>query len=248
MNLCSFSCATDQFWWDRPLRAKPILFRIISTSSSAIFRVSRQSRPGQTCPSRSRVDHVLTSNSETSAIFSAFFSVTVQSPWWDLMQNPLSIQMAVAAVAATIHGQYQPRPTVTATIHGQYQPRLCSGSNNTWSISTSTYSGSYNTWSITTSTLQWQLQYMVNINLDFAVAATIHGQYKPRPTVAATIHGQYQPRLCNGSYNTWSISTSTYSGSYYFSKIAANGLKIAANRLKIVGRPSCPWEYSPNPL
>ena len=85
------------------------------------------------------------------------------------MQNPLSIQMAVAAVAATIHGQYQPRPTVTATIHGQYQPRLCSGSNNTWSISTST--------------LQWQLQYMVNINLDFAVAATIHGQYQPRPTV-----------------------------------------------------------------
>ena len=39
-----------------------------------------------------------------------------------LLQNPLSIQMAVAAVAATIHGQYQPRPTVTATIHGQYQP------------------------------------------------------------------------------------------------------------------------------
>ena len=33
----------------------------------------------QTCPSRSRVDHVLTSNSEISAIFSAFFSVTVQS-------------------------------------------------------------------------------------------------------------------------------------------------------------------------
>ena len=90
------------------------------------------------------------------------------------MQNPLSIQMAVAAVAATIHGQYQPRPTVTATIHGQYQPRLCSGSNNTWSISTST--------------LQWQLQYMVNINLNFAVAATIHGEY--------------QPRLCSGSYNT----------------------------------------------
>ena len=88
--------------------------------------------------------------------------------------------MAVAAVAATIHGQYQPRPTVTATIHGQYQPRLCSGSNNTWSISTST--------------LQWQLQYMVNINLDFAVAATIHCQYQPRPTEAATIHGQYQPR------------------------------------------------------
>ena len=112
------------------------------------------------------------------------------------MQNPLSIQMAVAAVAATIHGQYQPRPTVTATIHGQYQPRLCSGSNNTWSISTST--------------LQWQLQYMVNINLDFAVAATIHGQYQPRPTVAATIHGQYQARLCSGSYNTRSISTLTY--------------------------------------
>ena len=80
---------------------------------------------------------------------------------------------------------------VAATIHGQYQPRLCSGSYNTWSISTSTYSGSYNTWSISTSTLQWQLQYMVNINLDFAVAATIHDQY--------------QPRLCSGSYNTWSI-------------------------------------------
>ena len=84
-----------------------------------------------------------------------------------------------------------------------------SGSNNTWSISTSTYSDSYNTWSISTSTLQWQQQYMVNINLDFAVAATIHGQYQPRPTVAATIHGQYQPRLCSDSYNTWSISTST---------------------------------------
>ena len=35
---------------------------------------------------------------------------------------------------------------------------------------------------------------MVNINLDFAVAATIHCQYQPRPTEAATIHGQYQPR------------------------------------------------------
>ena len=76
--------------------------------------------------------------------------------------------------------------------------------------------------------------------------------------VAATIHGQYQPWLCSGSYNTWSISTSTYSALWAnkctqdqksnFSKIAANGLKIAANRLKIVGRPSCPWEYSPNPL
>ena len=41
---------------------------------------------------------------------------------------------------------------VAAAIHGQYQPRLCSGS--------------YNTCSISTSTLQWQLQYMVNINLD----------------------------------------------------------------------------------
>jgi hypothetical protein len=70
-----------------------------------------------------------------------------------------------------------------------------SGSNNTWSISTSTYSDSYNTWSISTLTLQWQVQYMVNINLDLAVAATIHGQY--------------QPRLCSGNYNTWSISTST---------------------------------------
>ena len=70
-----------------------------------------------------------------------------------------------------------------------------SGSNNTWSISTSTYSDSYNTWSISTLTLQWQVQYMVNINLDLAVAAIIHGQY--------------QPRLCSGSYNTWSISTST---------------------------------------
>ena len=36
--------------------------------------------------------------------------------------------------------------------------------------------------------LQWQLQYMVNIKLDFAVAATIHGQYQPRPTVTATIY------------------------------------------------------------
>ena len=104
----------------------------------------------------------------------------------------------------------------------------------------------------------------LNINLNFAVAATIHGQY--------------QPRLCSGSYNTWSISTSTLqwllqyivninldlqrqqqymvdinlylqctmSQQVYtrpknnFSKIAANGLKIAANRLKIVGRLSCP--------
>ena len=138
-------------------------------------------RPDQTCPSRSTVDHVVTSKSETSAIFSAFFSVTVQSPWWDLMQNPLSIQMAVAAVAATIHGQYQPRPTVTATIHGQYQPWLCSGSYNTWSISTSTYSGSYNTWSISSSTLQWQLQYTVNVNHDLSVAAAIYGQYQHRP-------------------------------------------------------------------
>ena len=71
------------------------------------------------------------------------------------------------AVAATIHGQYQPRPTVAATIHGQYQPRLCSDS--------------YNTRSISTSTLQWQLQYTVNINLDLSVAAAIYGQYQHRP-------------------------------------------------------------------
>ena len=123
--------------------------------------------------------------------------------------------LAHSAVAATIHGQYQPWPPVAATIHRHYQPRP-------------------------------------------TVAATINGQYQPRPPVGATIHGQYQPRLCSGSYNTWSISTSTYSALWAnkctqdqksnFSKIAANGLKIAANRLKIVGRPSCPWEYSPNPL
>ena len=95
------------------------------------------------------------------------------------MQNPLSIQMAVAAVAATIHGQYQPQPTVTATIHGQYQPRLCSGSNNTWSISTSTLQWQLQYMVNINLDLQWQLQYMVNIKLDFAVAATIHGQYQP---------------------------------------------------------------------
>merc|ERR1719412_902955 len=107
--------------------------------------------------------------------------------------------MALAAVAATIHGQYQPRPTVTATIHGQYQPQLCSGSNNTWSISTSTLQWQLQYMVNINLDLQWQLQYMVNINLDFAVATTIHGQY--------------QPRLCSGSYNTLSISTSTYRGS-----------------------------------
>ena len=54
-----------------------------------------------------------------------------------------------------------------------------SGNNNTWSISTSTYSGSYNTWSISTSTLQWQLQYMVNINLD--LQCTMSQQVYTRP-------------------------------------------------------------------
>ena len=84
-----------------------------------------------------------------------------------------------------------------------------SGSNNTWSISTSTYSDSYNTWSISTSTLQWQQQYMVNINLDLQWQLQYMVNINLNFAVAATIHGQYQPRLCSGSYNTWSISTST---------------------------------------
>ena len=58
--------------------------------------------------------------------------------------------------------------------------------------------------------LQWQQQYMVNINLDLQLEQQYMVNINLDFAVAATIHGQYQPRLCSGSNNTWSISTSTW--------------------------------------
>ena len=44
------------------------------------FADSNLSLSDQTCPSRSTVDHVVTSKSEISSVFPAVFSVKVQSP------------------------------------------------------------------------------------------------------------------------------------------------------------------------
>ena len=73
--------------------------------------------------------------------------------------------------------------------------------------------------------LQWQQQYMVNINLDLQLEQQYMVNINLDFAVAATIHGQYQPRLCSGSYNTWSISTLTYSGSYNTWSISSSTLQ-----------------------
>ena len=119
--------------------------------------------------------------------------LTFDKPIWQLWLFSLS------STTTYIHSNFKITNldlAVAAIIHGQYQPRLCSGS--------------YNTWSISTSTLQWQLQYMVNINLDLQWQLQYMVNIKLDFAAAATIHGQYQPWLISSSCNIRSISTSTY--------------------------------------
>ena len=63
------------------------------------------------------------------------------------------------------------------------------------------------------------MQNPLSIQMAVAVAATIHGQYQPRPTVAAIIHGQYQPRptvaaTIHGQYQPRPTEAATIHGQY----------------------------------